>query len=226
MKRTSVVLTAALIVTAGSIVFAQNATQPNSTVLYSHIKYPNERKNFCLNFPAAAPHRGCDLLYGNLYTGDEHDWFETTISGANRNVIRDLGPHEWTEEITVPIVEPLAELKPGEQRTIGVDTSGKDGEDGAPGAPGANGADADGVVRDHGRRSEPAAPKDLPPPSRPKRDGKTKVTAPFVKAVAGHMYVIHVVDDSRDFYALFRVDAVTWGDNCTVSWRLIPAPKI
>jgi hypothetical protein len=46
----------------------------------------------------------------------------------------------------------------------------------------------------------------------------------FVKAVAGHMYVIHVVDEARDFYVLFRVDSIERGDSCTISWRLIPSP--
>jgi len=37
--------------------------------------------------------------------------------------------------------------------------------------------------------------------------------------------VIHVVDDVRDFYALFRVEALERGDNCSISWRLIFAPE-
>jgi hypothetical protein len=49
----------------------------------------------------------------------------------------------------------------------------------------------------------------------------------FARAVLGHVYVIHVVDDTRDFYALFRVEALQRGDNCTISWKLIapPLPK-
>jgi len=58
----------------------------------------------------------------------------------------------------------------------------------------------------------------------PKHDGKPRVDPMFVKAIAGHIYVAHIVDDTRDFYALFRVDALERGDNCTVSWKLIPAP--
>jgi hypothetical protein len=45
-----------------------------------------------------------------------------------------------------------------------------------------------------------------------------------VKAIVGHLYAIHVVTDTQDFYALFRVEALTRGDNCTVSWRWVPAP--
>ena len=62
-------------------------------------------------------------------------------------------------------------------------------------------------------------------PRSPKRDGKPKIDPLFVKAIAGHVYVIHVVDDSRDFYALFRVDALERGDYCTISWKLISDPQ-
>jgi hypothetical protein len=95
-------------------------------------------------------------------------------------------------------------LKAGEQRHISIDTSGADGADGA---------DAVGIVRPR------------PGASRPKNDGKPKVDPLFVKAVSGHLYVIHVVDDVRDFYALFRVEALERGDNCVISWRLITAPE-
>jgi hypothetical protein len=61
-------------------------------------------------------------------------------------------------------------------------------------------------------------------PSRPEQDGTPKVDPKWVKAVVGHMYVIHVVDDTRDFYALFRVDQISKGDTCTISWQLVPAP--
>ena len=47
----------------------------------------------------------------------------------------------------------------------------------------------------------------------------------FVRAVLGHIYVIHVVDDVRDFYALFRVENLQKGDQCTISWKLIAPPK-
>ncbi|MFZ0751948.1 MAG: hypothetical protein WAM70_21490, partial [Pyrinomonadaceae bacterium] len=61
-------------------------------------------------------------------------------------------------------------------------------------------------------------------PRGPKRDGKPKIDPMFLRAVVGHIYVIHVVDDTRDFYALFRVEALSKGDGCTISWRIIPAP--
>ncbi len=55
-------------------------------------------------------------------------------------------------------------------------------------------------------------------------DGKPKVDPIFMKAIVGHLYVIRVVDETRDFYALFRVDALERGDSCTISWKLIPEP--
>jgi hypothetical protein len=135
------------------------------------------------------------LLYGSLYVGDDLDWFQSSTAEGDRSVLKDLGEHDWSTWFEVPVVEPMAKLKPGEKRNITVDSSGADGEDGAPAKP-----------------------------SRPKHDGKPRVDSLFAKAIVGHVYVIHVVDDSRDFYALVRVEALEKGDNCTVSWKLIPEP--
>ncbi|HEX7957139.1 MAG TPA: hypothetical protein VF508_09360, partial [Pyrinomonadaceae bacterium] len=90
--------------------------------------------------------------------------------------------------------------------------------DGADGAAGADGADWDGVVR----------PKPHPPvparSGRPKHDGVPKVDPVFLKAVAGHMYVMRVVDETEDFYVLFRVESLVRGDNCTITWKRVPPP--
>lgn len=209
-----------------SSALAQSPGQTSTVTLYAVNKYRGERRQFCINFQTTmtAP---CDLRYGALYLGDDLDWFESSAAQGNRSVIKDLGDRTWTSEFEVLVVEPLPKLKPGEQRHVTIDTSGADGADGAPGAPGApgaNGADADGVVRSQPRPvTEPTNPVS-PKPSRPKHDGKPRVDPMFVKAIAGHMYVIHVVDDTRDFYALFRVEALQRGDQCTVSWKLIPEP--
>jgi hypothetical protein len=237
MKRISLfMLAAALLAATASAAFAQTDGRINTAVLHSPNKYPKERKNFCFNFHtgvAAARSGNCDLRYGYLYAGDDWDWFETAISGDHRNVIKDLGAHDWTEQISVPIVEPLAKLKPGEQRQISVDVSGKDGADGKPGRNGENGADgASGADAGRSFSDQPSRfgrePSDdfrnTPVTSKPKNDGKPKVSAPFIKAVAGHIYVIHVVNDAADFYALFRVDSVERGDNCTITWMFISPP--
>lgn len=203
----------------------RNTPQGGTVTLYSQIKYQGERSP-CLDLQAKVPSRNgiCDVRYGGLYLGDDLDWFESSAEQRNRSVIKDLGLLNWDPAFTVPAVEPFRKLQPGEQREITVDASGADGADGAPGSPGRPGADADGVVRQ--RMSDNSAPATVVPVARskPKHDGKPRVDPLYVKVVIGHMYVIHVVDDTRDFYALFRVEALERGDYCTVSWRLVPVP--
>jgi hypothetical protein len=65
-----------------------------------------------------------DLAFGILKIGDE-DWFHIMngSDGRGRSVIRDLGWHTWADEIAVPALAPLPELKPGEQRNVTVDAS-------------------------------------------------------------------------------------------------------
>jgi hypothetical protein len=194
-------------VLASFLAVSSSALRAQSPVvsLYSPNKQRNEPRNSCLNFHTGismSSSARCDLRYGALYAGDELDWFESSTAEGDRSVIKDLGLLYWTDNYKVSTVEPLPKLKAGEERQISVDTSGADGADGA---------DGDGVVRPR-------------PGSRPKNDGKPKVDPLFVKAIIGHLYVIHVVDDVRDFYALFRVEALERGDNCTISWRLVHAP--
>ena len=57
----------------------------------------------------------------------------------------------------------------------------------------------------------------LPPHPEPARE-------PGVKAVVGHMYVVHSKDSDSDHYALFRVEHVESQQSVTISWKLIPAP--
>jgi hypothetical protein len=203
----------------------------SSVTLYAPLKYKHDQSRAVFDFQGGArPARSWgrwDLGYGFLYAGNEFDWLQSSSAQGHRTVIRELGKHDWTDNFTVPEVEPMPKLKPGEQRRIGVDTSGADGADGADGLPGArgeDGADPDGVVRSRPTHdpSVPVVPSRRP--SRPKHDGKPKIDPLFVKAIPGHMYVIHVVDDVNDFYALFRVEALETGDNCTISWKRITAP--
>jgi hypothetical protein len=236
MKRASSIFIGAVISlsclnTSSSASAQQPVSQDSRVTLYSVIRHPGEERRFSITFNIAPDQllRGDgDLRYGAMYAGDDLDWFQSSFARGNRSVIKDLGEHDWSTWFEVSVVEPLAKLKPGEQRQITVDTSGADGADGAPGAPGATakqGADADGVVRPQPISvTEVARPVPVTP-SRPKRDGKPKIDPLFVKAVIGHVYVIHVVDDSRDFYALFRVDALERGDYCTISWKLISDPQ-
>lgn len=47
----------------------------------------------------------------------------------------------------------------------------------------------------------------------------------FVKAIVGHMYAMHVKDTDSEFYVLFRVESIERGDNCTISWQIVPSPE-
>lgn len=64
-----------------------------------------------------------DLGYGFLNISDE-DWFQVgTIPRDKRSVMKELGKYDWTDSFDVPVLEPLPELKEGQNRTIGVDSS-------------------------------------------------------------------------------------------------------
>jgi hypothetical protein len=210
MKRVALVFIGANLLLCPGVLPSVSAQPQESKInLYSINKHRGEGLKSCLNFktgPTALLRASCDLRYGALYAGDDLDWFESSTAEGNRSVIKDLGDYPWTAKFQVPLVEPLPKLKPGERRQVTIDTSGADGADGAPGM------NADGTMQ----------PQRIS--TRPKRDGQPKTDPLFVKAIVGHLYVIHIVDDSRDFYALFRVEALERGDYCTVSWRLIPEP--
>jgi hypothetical protein len=199
-----------------TVALAIPASAQDTVTLYSPLKYNHDQGRAFFDFQKGQlAKRGApwDLAYGLLRAGEDFDWFQSSGAFGNRSVIKDLGQLNWTDYFVVPVIEPLAKLKPGEQRSVTIDVSGADGADGAPGAPG---ADADGVVR----QRPTAAPHNRPP----KHDGTPKIDPIFVKAIVGHLYAVHVVNDTRDYYVLFRVEALTRGDNCTISWRLAPAP--
>ena len=48
----------------------------------------------------------------------------------------------------------------------------------------------------------------------------------LVRAVVGHMYLVHTKDRERDFYSMFRVESVKPGDECTITWKLVPSPEL
>ena len=59
------------------------------------------------------------------------------------------------------------------------------------------------------------------------KDGKVDEISPAgvnIKAVAGHMYVMHVKDSDSDFYVLFRVESLEPEGKCTISWKRVPSP--
>jgi hypothetical protein len=212
-------------------VSTDTSSEISSVTLYAALKYRDGQGREVFDFqrgarPASSWGRW-DLGYGFLYAGNDFDWLQSSSARGHRSVIRDLGQHDWTDNFAVPEVALLAKLKPGEQRQINVATSG-DGAD-AAGRPKLSADDVfsrvlperhnDGPIED-----VPQPSKETAPAARPKRDGRTKTPSLSVKAIVGHVYVIHVVDDLNDFYALFRVEALERGDNCTISWKRITAP--
>src|SRR5262249_24504399 len=204
-----------------------------TATLYAPLRYNHNHSHAYFDFTKGevtkrdAP---WDMAYGLLRAGGDFDWFESANAPDSRTIIKDLGKLKWTDSVTVPHIEPLPQLKPGEKRTIYIDVSGADGADGANGSSGSAGAPGSrGDASDPSGEMLPPPPRDAFPESSlplrgPKHDGKPKIDPVFVKAIVGHLYAIHVVNDTSDFYALFRVEALTRGDNCTISWRLIPAP--
>ena len=215
---------------------AQNPTVPQTIVLYAP-EYPGDLDRVSVDLQRAAyasRFRFGDVGYGLLHVGSEVDWLEISVGSDRRSVIRDLGPHAWTDNISVPWVEPLAKLKPGEVRQLFVNSSGAAGK----GAPSGKSYEGLSALPGGGNDTNPAACCDTPistgvidrttvrekskrPPTPP---AGVQTSPNMMRAILGHMYVVHVVDDKRDFYALFRIDALQPGDNCTISWNMIPPP--
>lgn len=182
-----------------------------------------------------------DLCYGKIYAGADRDWFVLTGTRDSRSVIEDLGERAWSDTLKVSAAQPLPKLKEGEQRRITIDTSGAPGGsglNGADGAPGVSGDNVEALATGFGRgqtinrgavRVGEDAP-DIPPALGPVpgwRPSRKKVNNPpiLVKAVLGHMYVIHLVDSQVDSYILLHVDDLLAGDKCTISWKRVSAPK-
>jgi hypothetical protein len=47
---------------------------------------------------------------------------------------------------------------------------------------------------------------------------------PSVKAIVGHMYLVHTRDRETDLYALFRVEKLDSTRSVEITWKVIPAP--
>lgn len=52
-----------------------------------------------------------------------------------------------------------------------------------------------------------------------------RTTNMMAKVVTGHMYLMRIKDEERDFYVMFRVEEFEQGSYCTITWRLIPSPE-
>jgi hypothetical protein len=214
---------------------AQQNTQP-IVVLYSSLKHQHDQARAFFDFQqgtAVSRSGRWDVGYGSVYSAEQFDWFQSSPSPDNRSVIKDLGRHAWSEDFKVPVIKPLAKLRLGERRQISVDLSG--GPARVYSVPGVSGDASDPGIDDRLRGSTDNPKSNRPMrdfgevagPSggtvlSPKNDARPRVDPLFVKAIVGHVYVIHVVDASRDFYALFRVEALLRGDSCTISWKMMP----
>jgi hypothetical protein len=190
----AIAVAVAILAITSSAVSAQK-----SGTLYSPMKYRNEPRSFCLNFksglsPSLA--EPCDLRYGLLAINNDFDWLQISTSRESRGVIKDLGASSWKDQFEVPVLTPLARLGPGQPRDVSIDVSGGNGDPGL--SP---------IVA-----------------SRKRFDGKPKIDPAFVKAIAGHIYAVRVVDEKSDYYALFRIDSLDDG-TCNISWRLVQSPK-
>lgn len=219
----------------GSLPVLSQSTATSSTMtLYSPIKHRGEGLRSCINFQTRGERvldAPCDLKYGLLYLGEDKDWFLSPIEHS-RSLVRDLGRLRWDDKFKIPVVAPLPPLKPGETRSVTIDTSGAAGADGIDGVDGASAPGSshpDSVssgfpVRTNDTYNSPSLGT-LAKQSRTKRhNGNPKIDPIITKAATGHLYVMHVVDKVSDFYVLFRVESLERGDNCTISWKLIPPP--
>jgi hypothetical protein len=65
----------------------------------------------------------CELFYDGLSIGGEGSFLLPGFKGT-RNVMKDLGAHQWEDSFEVPVLEPLPKLAEGEYRTVVVDASG------------------------------------------------------------------------------------------------------
>jgi len=48
---------------------------------------------------------------------------------------------------------------------------------------------------------------------------------PSVKAVVGHMYLVHTRDTDSNYYALFRVERLVSEESVEISWKMIDPPR-
>ena len=48
---------------------------------------------------------------------------------------------------------------------------------------------------------------------------------PSVKAIVGHIYLVHTADRDNNHWALFRVERLVSTESVDITWKLIPPPK-
>ena len=181
-------------------------------------------KNGCLS--------GHCFSYGDR-AGDNWDMFSVSDGAVPRTRMVPIGKYEWTDDFTVPHVEPWPVLAPGETRTIMVNTSGGDGADGTPGA----GPVARGVAQMNGGAmsiGKSVKNPDYAHASLDRQIGSVVKTAdgkkrkdsysPVVEVKLGYMYVIRVVGEEHDHYMLIRIDELKRGERLVLSYKRLELP--
>ena len=185
--------------------------------------------------------RAPNVAYGDRI-GINWDVFQIAGGKFDRTRMVEIGKFNWNDKFTVPHVEPWPALSPGENRTINVNVSGGDGapgqrgEDGVDGVAGMNG---DGTYTPMRRvKTSDVSPQPIlqagksyatakvkEQVSSTVRDSTGKIRSdpysPMLEVKKGYMYVVRVVDESRDFYVLIHVDDLVRGERVVLSyWKL------
>jgi len=162
------------------------------------------------------------LGYGNRI-GDNWDIFATDGGGRDsRTRMIEVGKYGWKDKFSIPEVEPWSELKPGEQRHIMINVSGRDG------APGRN---ADGsYATASGQRPTKKAKQSVAYADSPlSRQVTSNITmsgksvrgdgySPYNEVKPGYMYLVHVVNLRDDHYVLIRVEELVRGNRVVFSY--------
>jgi len=182
--------------------------------------------------------RDPNVSYGDR-VGVNWDLFQINGGHIDRTRMVDVGKYDWTDQFVVPEVEPWPELLPGEKRSITVNASGGNGSAGAPGRPGASGVAG---MNGDGTYTPMPRPQTVKAPDQPRlTTGKSYATAnvkeqvtstvksangkvrsdpytPVVEVKKDHMYVVHVVEETHDFYVLIHVDEIDRGERVKFSY--------
>ncbi len=111
-----------LFVTAAPLLRGQ--TQPNVATLYSSLKFKRAgRALFDFRTGRYGTKAGWDLDYGSMYINSDLDWFKASTFGKNRHVLRDLGPHDWSDDFEVPVLTPRPDSLGTKEHPIRVNAS-------------------------------------------------------------------------------------------------------
>jgi hypothetical protein len=199
-----------------------------------------QRLRSCFNF--ILMDYGCGsaplVAYGDR-VGINWDLFHISGGKADRTRMIEIGKFGWSDKFTVPYVEPWAALSPGERRNITINASGGSGTQGPRGRDGADGVagmNGDGTytpiprTRKNETMSQPiltagksyatANIKEQVSSTVKDWNGRVRNDAysPMVEVRKGYMYVVRVVDESRDFYVIIHVDDLVRGESVKLSY--------